>query len=443
MTLFRARIYSPLARASESPSDPGNHLWLEDGYLRVEKGRIAGVGPWERRSQVASSEDVVNLGPDKLLTPGLVDTHLHAPQLQMIGSYGGHLLEWLNRYTFPTEARFVDDSYAQRVATALFDDLLRNGTLSALIFSSIHQKATERFFEAAERRGFRAIIGKTMMDRNAPPALTETADQSYTESRELLLRWKGRGLLRYAITPRFAPTSSEYLLELAGELKREFPDVHVQSHISENAAEVAWVRQLYPDSKHYADVYDRAGLLSSRTVLAHGVHLTDAELILLAERKVKIAHCPNSNLFLGSGLFPLRRVQEAGIGVGLGSDIGAGTTPSMFNAMADAYKIQQVQGVSLSPFELWYLATLGGATALSMEQETGSLEVGKSADLLVLNLKATPLLALRTERVESFEELLAGLIFMGDDRLVETAYIQGRVVSAQSPSRGEGIPAGR
>jgi len=437
MTLFRARIYSPLAGASESPSDPSNHLCLEDGYLRVEDSRITGVGAWQNRPSTPSSEQVVNLGPDNLLTPGLVDTHLHAPQLQMIGSYGGHLLEWLNRYTFPTEARFVDDNYARRVATALFDDLLRNGTLSALIFSSIHKKATERFFEEADRRGFRAIIGKTMMDRNAPPALTEKADESYTESRELLLRWHGRGILRYAITPRFAPTSSEYLLELAGELKREFPDVHVQSHISENVAEVAWVRELYPDAKHYADVYDRVGLLSSLTVLAHGVHLTDPELQLLAERNVKIAHCPNSNLFLGSGLFPLRRVQAAGIGVGLGSDIGAGTTPSIFNAMADAYKVQQVQGVSLSPFELWYLATLGGANTLSIQNETGSLEAGKSADLLVLNLKATPLLALRTERIESFQELLAGLIFMGDDRLVESAYIQGRLVHSRSSSRRE------
>jgi len=441
MTLFRARVYSPLASASESPSDPANHLCLEDGFVRTSEGRITGVGPWDRRPPSGTGEEVVNLGPDKLLTPGFVDTHLHAPQLQMIGSYGGHLLEWLNQYTFPTEARFVDDDYARRIATALFDDLLRNGTLSALIFSSIHKKATGRFFEEAERRGFRAIIGKTMMDRNAPPALTETADQSYADSRELLLHWNGRGLLKYAITPRFAPTSSEQLLELAGDLKREFADVHVQSHISENAAEVRWVRELYPDAKHYADVYDRAGLLSSRTVLAHGVHLTGPELALLAEREVKIAHCPNSNLFLGSGLFPLRTVQARGIGVGLGSDIGGGTTSSIFNAMADAYKVQQVQGVSLSPFELWYLATLGGARALSLELETGSLEIGKSADLLVLNLKATPLLALRTERVESFDQLLAGLIFMGDDRLVETAYIQGRLVHDRSLRSREGHSA--
>jgi guanine deaminase len=317
------------------------------------------------------------------------------------------------------------------VARAFYELLLRNGTLTALIFSTVHYEATDIFFEEAERRGFRGIIGKTMMDRNAPEYLLDASpQQSYDESRQLLEKWHGRGLLRYAITPRFAPTSTPEQLEFAGRLKREFPDAWVHTHISENRNEVRWVQELFSEAE-YADVYDDYGLLDSRTVLAHGVWLTAEELDLLARRGARIAHCPNSNLFLGSGLFPLHRVLEAGVVIGLGTDIGAGTTPSLFNAMADAYKVQQIQGVSLSPFHLWYLSTLGGARALSLDSETGSLETGKSADFLVLDMKATPLLAMRTGRASSLEDLLAGLIFMGDDRAVQRSVIAGRIVSGE------------
>lgn len=424
MRVYRSRVFTPVG-------DPfahgvaGSYRWYDDGHVAVgDDGRIVSVGEWSD----APAGDVRDLS-GKLLTPGLIDTHLHAPQLEMIGSYGGHLLEWLNRYTFPTERKFEDPEHARRVARAFYDELLRNGTLTALIFSTIHATATDIFFAEAERRGFRGIIGKTMMDRNAPEYLLDaSAERSYDESRALLEKWHGRGLLRYAITPRFAPTSTPEQLEWAGQLKREFPDAWVHTHISENQNEVRWVQELFPEAE-YADVYDRYGLLGERTVLAHGVWLTPEELDLIARRGTRIAHCPNSNLFLGSGLFPLFRVLEAGVVVGLGSDIGAGTTPSIFNAMADAYKVQQVQNVSLSPFHLWYLATLGGARALTLEAETGSLEAGKSADFLVLDLHATPLLAMRTGRATSPEDLLAGLIFMGDDRAVERSFIAGKCVS--------------
>lgn len=402
-----------------------SYHWFEDGHLAVDNdGRIASVGDFAQ----APEGEVVEL-TGKLIAPGFIDTHLHAPQLEMIGSYGGHLLEWLNRYTFPTERKFEDPEHARRVARAFYDELLRNGTLTALIFSTVHATATDIFFEEAEVRGFRGIIGKAMMDRNAPEYLLDrSAQQSYEESRALLEKWHGRGMLRYAITPRFAPTSTPEQLALAGKLKAEFPDVWVHTHISENRNEVLWVQELFSDAE-YADVYDHYGLLGERTVLAHGVWLTPEELDLLARRGSRISHCPNSNLFLGSGLFPLHRVLDAGVIVGLGSDIGAGTTPSFFNAMADAYKVQQVQNVALSPFHLWYLATLGGARALTLDGETGSLEAGKSADFLVLDLHATPLLALRTGRASSLEDLLAGLIFMGDDRAVERSFIAGRNVS--------------
>jgi guanine deaminase len=422
--VYRARVFTPV-RDPFAGGVEQSYRWFDDGYVAVDdQGRIAGVGDW---SGAPEGETVDLTG--KLITPGFVDTHLHAPQLEMIGSYGGHLLEWLNRYTFPTERKFEDPEHARRVARAFYEELLCNGTLTALVFSTVHATATEIFFEEAERRGFRGIVGKTMMDRNAPEYLLDaSAQKSYDESRELLRKWHGRGLLRYAITPRFAPTSTPEQLELAGQLKREFPDAWVHTHISENRNEVRWVQELFPEAE-YADVYDRYGLLGERTVLAHGVWLTAEELDLLARRRARISHCPNSNLFLGSGLFPLHLVLDAGVVVGLGTDIGAGTTPSLFNAMADAYKVQQVQNVSLSPFHLWYLATLGGARALTLDGETGSLEAGKSADFLVLDLHATSLLTLRTARASSPEDLLAGLIFMGDDRAVERSFIGGRCVS--------------
>lgn len=395
----------------------------DDGFLAIDGGRILAVGEWGSQPE----GEVVELGPRHLITPGFFDTHLHAPQLEMIGSYGGHLLEWLDRFTFPTEAKFADREYAAMIAEAFFSELLRNGTLCALIFSTIHHDATDAFFAEAARRGFRGIIGKTMMDRNAPESLLEKPDESYRQSRDLLLKWHGKGLLRYAITPRFAPTSTPELLERAGDLKREFPDAYVHSHISENKNEVAWVHELFPEAE-YADVYDRYGLLDERTVLAHGVHLTPEELDLLGRRGTRIAHCPNSNLFLGSGLFRLHHTIESGVVVGLGTDIGAGTTPSMFTAMSDAYKVQQVQGIALSPIELWYLGTLGGARALSLDAETGSLEEGKSADFLVLDLHAKPLLAMRNDRASTIEDRLASLIFLGDDRVVESAWIAGHEV---------------
>ena len=428
MQLFRAPIFTPVADPFDHPLEESYRSW-SDGFLLVDdRGMIAGVGPW---NDAPHDLEPINLGRDVLLTPGFTDTHLHAPQLEMIGSYGGHLLEWLNRYTFPTEAKFSDPQHAAFIARAFFDELLRHGTLCALVFSTIHDHATDLLFAEAERRGFRGIIGKTMMDRNAPAFLLEDARTSYDGSRSLLRKWHRRGLLRYAITPRFAPTSTAEQLELAGALKREFPDAYVHSHISENQSEVRWVQELFPEAE-YADVYDRYGLLDERTVLAHGVWLNPEELDLLARRGAKIAHCPNSNLFLGSGLFRLHHVLGYGVRVGLGTDIGAGTTPSMFNAMADAYKVQQVQNVSLSPFHLWYLATLGGARALSLDDETGSLEPGKSADFLVLDLHATPLISLRSARAASIEDLLAGLIFMGDDRAVAEAWIAGLRVSVRA-----------
>ena len=430
MNVFRARLFTPLADPF-SGDVTTSYRFYDDAHLVVDDGgRIASVGEWSELPSEHRDLPVTLGGKSSLISPGFFDTHLHAPQLEMIGSYGGDLLEWLNRYTFPTEAKFADPVHAKKIATAFFDELLRNGTLCALIFSTIHKQATDIFFEEAERRGFRGIIGQAMMDRNAPDYLLADAKSAYEDGKALLKKWHGHGLQQYAITPRFAPTSTPELLEAAGALRREFPDAYLHTHISENQNEVAWVHELFPDAE-YADVYDRYGLLGPRTILAHGVWLSEEELELIARRGSKIAHCPNSNLFLGSGLFPLHRVLKAGVGIGLGSDVGAGTTPSMFTAMADAYKVQQVQKASLTPFQLWYLATLGGARALSLDGETGSLEAGKSADFVMLDLEATPLLALRSLQAASAEEILAALIFMADERAVSSAWIAGRRVSAR------------
>lgn len=427
MRLIRGAIFTPL-RDPFTHGSGESYAWYTDGYLEIgDGGRITAVGDWPPPQ--LEERQVEPLPEGTLLVPGLIDTHLHAPQLEMIGSYGGQLLQWLESHTFPTELRFADAAYARRVAEVFFRELARNGTTCSLVFSTVHTDATRAFFEAAEAAGTRALIGKTLMDRNAPPGLIEPAQEALESSRELIREWSGRSpLLGYAVTPRFAPTSTPELLEAARALLDESPDLHLHTHISENVAELRWVSELFPDAKSYADVYERYGLLTERTVLAHGVHLSDDELALIAERGSAIAHCPNSNLFLGSGLFPLRRVVDAGVHIGLGSDIGAGTTPSIFGAMADAYKVQRVRGVSLDPFELFYLGTLGGARALRLDGTVGSLETGKDADFVVLDLRATELLALRTDRAQTLQDLLAGLIFMGDDRVVLRTVVAGREI---------------
>lgn len=426
MTTIRGAIFSPLSNPFEKGS-AGSFRWHSDGFITINaSGSIVEVGDWPPSPEPLEYR---RLPEGSLLVPGFIDTHLHAPQLEMIGSYGGHLLQWLETYTFPTEIRFADENHARSIADVFFVELAKNGTTCSLVFSTIHTAATRAFFEAAERLGTRAIIGKTLMDRNAPPALLESPAEARDGAEELIREWHDRSpLLGYAVTPRFAPTSTPELLEVAGALVERWPDLWVHSHISENIPEVRWVADLFPEEKSYAAVYDRYGLLGERTVLAHGVHLSEEELVLLGKRKTAVAHCPNSNLFLGSGLFPLKRIQEHGLRIGLGSDIGAGTTPSIISAMADAYKVQRVRGVSLDPFELFYLATLGGAEALGIADRTGSLAPDRSADFVVLDLRATKLLALRTERARSLEDLLAGVIFMGDDRLVLETVVAGRTI---------------
>ena len=412
---------------------------IDDGLVVVEDGVIAAVGPYDStRSSVDSTTHVAHY-PGSLISPGFVDAHVHYAQTPMIASHGTTLLDWLTRYTFPNEERFSDVAYARGVAKFFFDELLRNGTTSVLAFCTVFRESTDAFFEEASRRNMRVIGGKVLMDRNAPPTLSDTVQSGYDDSKALIERWHGKGRLRYAITPRFAPTSSEGQLRSAATLWREFPTCVVHSHVSENLDEINWVRTLFPHRSGYLDVYDDAGLLGRGSVLAHGVHLTSDELDRVAETSTSLAHCPTSNTFLGSGLFSFHRVNAARqhIDVGLGTDIGAGTSFSLLATMAEAYKVAALTESSMDAYELFYLATLGGARALGIAEFVGSLEVGKEADFVVLDPRSSPLLAYRSERVASTEEQLFVLAMMGDYRSVAATYIAGELSYERSVASSE------
>jgi len=415
--------------------------YIADGLLVVIDGAIADFGAYDDLHDQYADVPVTAY-PGKLIMPGFIDTHVHFPQLEMIAAYGEQLLEWLNQYTFPTEEKFKDKAYAQKIASLFLDELLRNGTTTALVFATVHPQSVDAFFEEASRRNLRMIAGKVLMDRHAPEGLTDTPESAYEDSKKLIEKWHGHGRLLYAITPRFAITSTDEQLRLAGKLLQEFPDVYLHTHLSENMKEVEWVAELFPDRQSYLDVYDRAGLVGEKSVFAHGVHLTDAEFQRLSEAKSALAFCPTSNLFLGSGLFKLHQAKAIAqpVKVGLGSDVGAGTSFSMLQTASEAYKVSQLQGRSLSAFKALFLATLGGAQALSLEDKLGNFEPGKEADFIVLNPQATPLMAIRNASLpaQSLEELAQtafGMMILGDDRAVEAVYIAGVLADAIAGSQ--------
>ena len=415
--------------------------YIADGLLVVIDGAIADFGAYDDLHDQYADVPVTAY-PGKLIMPGFIDTHVHFPQLEMIAAYGEQLLEWLNQYTFPTEEKFKDKAYAQKIASLFLDELLRNGTTTALVFATVHPQSVDAFFEEASRRNLRMIAGKVLMDRHAPEGLTDTPESAYEDSKKLIEKWHGHGRLLYAITPRFAITSTDEQLRLAGKLLQEFPDVYLHTHLSENMKEVEWVAELFPDRQSYLDVYDRAGLVGEKSVFAHGVHLTDAEFQRLSEAKSALAFCPTSNLFLGSGLFKLHQAKAIAqpVKVGLGSDVGAGTSFSMLQTASEAYKVAQLQGRSLSAFKALFLATLGGAQALSLEDKLGNFEPGKEADFIVLNPQATPLMAIRNASLpaQSLEELAQtafGMMILGDDRAVEAVYIAGVLADAIAGSQ--------
>lgn len=411
-------------------SAPAEDAWTyyPDGLLVVEHGRVESVGPAPTLMPTLSPDCPVHTHAHSLILPGFIDTHIHMPQMEMVGAHGEQLLEWLERYVFPAEAKFADPAYAADISERFLDELLRNGTTTALVFGSVHAASVEAFFRACERRNLRMIAGKAMMDRHCPDSVRDSAGDSYRDSKALIERWHGRARLRYAVTPRFAVTSSPGQLALAGQLLREHPGVYLHTHMSENLDEVAWVGRLYPDASHYLGTYDAAGLLGRRSVFAHCIHLDEDEWARLADSQSNVAFCPTSNLFLGSGLFPMSCARRHGVNVGIGTDIGGGTSFSLLRTLDEAYKVLQLRGEHLSPLKAFYLATLGGAETLDLADTIGNFIPGKEADFVILDTACTPLLAFRLAHCRDLAETLFVLSTLGDDRAVRQTWSAGRCV---------------
>lgn len=405
--------------------------FLPDGVLRIENGRITDLAPAAAAASRGWQLDDAVDHRGRLLVPGFIDTHVHFPQLEIMGAWGEQLIGWLERHTFPMEQRFADPAYAAAQAEVFLDELLRRGTTTAAVYASSHRASAEALFAAASARHLRLIAGKVLMDRNAPAPLCDSAGSGVRDSRELIQRWHGRDRLGYAITPRFAPTSTPAQLLAAGELLAEYAEhegVLLQTHLAENHDEIAWVRELFPDAQDYTDVYDRYGLLGPRSLLGHGIHLNDRELEVLAARRSVVVFCPSSNLFLGSGLLDLARLEGAGVRTALATDVGGGSSLSMLTAAADAYRVLQVQGQSLDPLAALYRITLGNARALGLDGQLGNFAPGREADLVVLDAGAPTLLARRAEHCETPADLLFAHMLLGDERSVAQTYILGEPV---------------
>jgi guanine deaminase len=422
--IIRGRVLSFI----DDPTVSGSRAYslVDDGAVLVAGGLIEAVGAARDILARAPQGSVIDDHAGSFIMPGFIDAHVHYPQTQVIGSYGAQLLDWLHNYTFVEEQKFVDPAHCARIAAFFLDELFRSGTTTAMVYCTVHPQSVDAFFAAAEQRGARMIAGKVMMDRDAPETLRDTAQSGYDQSKALIERWRGRGRLAYAITPRFAVTSTTAQLDAAGALAREFPDCYVQTHANENKAEIARVAALFPEAQSYIDVYAPAGLLGTRSVIGHCIHLQDSEVVALAESGSVAAFCPTSNLFLGSGLFDRARLERAGVRIALATDVGGGTSYSMLRTAAEGYKVLQLNGQSWPALEAFYHMTLGNARALSLDGRIGSVEAGKEADLIALDPHATPALEHRAETVSGDLEVeLFALLMLGDDRAVRQTYVAG------------------
>jgi guanine deaminase len=426
--LIRARLLHFLADPGNGVAPrPGSLELLEDGGLWIEAGRVRRCGPWAAVAAEVPPGTPVDDHSGRLVMPGFVDTHSHYPQTDVIASPGHGLLDWLDRYTFPAERRFADPAWAREVAEFFCDELLRNGTTTALVFGTVHPQSVDAFFGVAQARGLRMVAGKVLMDRHCPDFLADTVQSGYDDSLALIQRWHGVDRLHYALTPRFAITSSEAQLEATGALAQRFPDLVIQSHVAENLAEVAKVRELFPRSRSYLDVYDGYGLLRPRAVYAHCIHLDAEDRQRMAATGTTAAFSPTSNLFLGSGLFDLGQALDEGLRVGIASDVGGGSSFSLLRTLAAGYQVAHLKGCVLSPLRAFYLATLAGAQALGLEAAIGNFEVGKEADCIVLDPACTPLIARRMAGADSLAEQLFVWQTLGDDRAISHSYVQGRL----------------
>ncbi|QHI98077.1 guanine deaminase [Xylophilus rhododendri] len=424
MKAYRSRIlrFDP---ASQQP------LFDEDGLLVVgpdAEGRqkVLAVGDHATLSRQYPQVPVEHL-PGRIIAPGFIDLHIHFPQTDVIGAPAEGLLPWLENYTFPHESRYAEEAHAAELAPVFVDELLRNGVTTALAFATSHPSSVEALFAEAQKRSLRLITGKVLQDRNSPDGVRDQTEQSLIDTEALIRKWHGVDRLGYAITPRFAPTSTTAQLRGAGELAAKYPDVWIQSHVAENLGEVEWVRQLFPESRSYLAVYDEFGLMRERAIYAHCIWFDDTDRALMQERRTAAAVSPTSNLFLGSGFFDYAGADRAGFAYGLASDVGGGTSFSPFHTMLAAYYVgregQTKTGLSLTPGQLWWQHTGGGAQALGLAGTVGNLAPGCEADFVVLNPDATPLLSRKTRGARNLDELLFAMIVLGDDRLIERTVI--------------------
>ncbi len=414
-------------------------VYESDAIVAMADGRISHFGPAERiLPQLPAGTVVTNYGKDALISAGFIDSHVHFPQTPMIAAYGEQLLDWLNRYTFPIEQKYSDKEFARSVAKVFLQENLRNGITSGCVYCTVYPQSVEALFEEAEKLGMRLIAGKVMMDRNAPEKLLDTPQAGYDESKALIARWHDRGRLLYAITPRYAATSTREQLEATGALCLEHPGCYLQTHVAENKREVAWVTELFPERKGYLDIYDHYALCRPRAVFGHGIHLTDDEMQVMHRTGSAIAHCPTSNFFLGSGFFNLRRAveNERPVRVGLGTDLGAGTSFSILATLNEAYKAAQLNGYALSAGHAYYVATRGTAQALYLDDRIGSIAPGMEADVVVLDMKSTPIIEYRMRYAENFEEALFIQMMLGDDRAVQATYVAGKLLYSRSREHG-------
>ena len=429
MKAFRGEILS----VPDDPATAGADAirYFEDGLLVVEDGLVVACGAHAELADTFAEAEAEPL--DGLIVPGFVDAHVHYPQIERIASHGEQLMQWLERHIFPAEKAFADRAHADQVAAFFLDELLRHGTTSALVFATVHSGSVDALFEATLERDVRIVSGKVLMDLG-PEGLRDTVESGRAETEELIARWRGRGRLGYAVTPRFVPTSSEEQLADAGALVAAHPDVLMHTHLSENPGEIEFVAGRFPEAEDYLDVYDRFGLVGPRSVFAHCVHMSDRAMSRMAEAGSGIAFCPTSNMFLGSGLFDLALADRHGVRLGIGTDIGAGTTLSVLHTLGEAYRTCQLRGASLDPFRALHLATAGGARVIGIADRVGGLLPGQEADFVVLDSAATPLLARRCAGASLHDRLFA-LQVLGDDRAIAATYLHGRRAYGKSDRR--------